>query len=153
MTFSSARDRNTEGPATSPEEPPFSLLILRGRSVSLLHWGGNPGVPSRHKRKRSPLDAREELQASCHHFKRTPMSQCTPDTPDSPALTRWSPGGAPQNTTAGVTALFPLKGKPPNIIVNPTGRLTAFPGREESGLAWHHTRRGPDSPVDAPEEA
>ena len=29
---------------------------------------------------------------------------------------------------------------------------TAFPAREESRLAWLHTRQGPDSPVDAPAE-
>ena len=29
---------------------------------------------------------------------------------------------------------------------------TAFPARVESGLAWLHTRRGPDSPLDSPEE-
>ena len=29
---------------------------------------------------------------------------------------------------------------------------TAFPGREESGLAWLHMKGGPDSPLDASEE-
>ena len=34
-----------QGPATTQEEPRFSLLIPIGGSVSLPHHGGNPGVP------------------------------------------------------------------------------------------------------------
>ena len=37
-------------------------------------------------------------------FQKTPMSQCTPDTPDSPSLTRLSPRVATHNTMARVTA-------------------------------------------------
>ena len=62
-------------PSSSQEEGPFLCFIREGI----------PAFPSHLKRRRSPLDAREELQGSCHHFKRPPMSQCTPDTPDSPA--------------------------------------------------------------------
>ena len=45
--------------------------------------------PSHLKRRRSPRDAREELHVSFHNFKRPPISQYTPDTPDSPALIQW----------------------------------------------------------------
>ena len=76
------------------------------------------------KKRWSPLDALEELQGSCHHFKRPPMSQCTPDTPDSSALTRRSHRGPTQNTMAGVTALWHLERKPLIPMVNPTGSLT-----------------------------
>ena len=72
----------------------------------------------------SPLDAQEDLQGSCHHFKRPPMSQCIQDTPDSPELTRRSPRSPTQNTMAVVTALWCLERKPPIPMVNPTGKMT-----------------------------
>ena len=106
--------KSPSSPSSSQEEGPFPCFFGEGI----------PKFPSHLKRRRSPLDAREELQGSCHHFKRPLMTQFTPDTPDSPALTRRSPGGALQNTMAVVTALFPLKGKPPITMVNQTGKLT-----------------------------
>ena len=69
-------------------------------------------------------DAREELQGSCHPFKRPPISQCTSDTPDSPEMTRISPRGQTQNMMAGVTALWPLESKTLIPMVNSTGSLT-----------------------------
>ena len=101
-------------PSSSREEGPFPCFIVEGI----------PAFPLHLKRKLSPLDYREELQGSCHHFKRPPMSQCVPDTPDSPAVTRRSPRGPTQNTTAGVTALWPLEKKPPIPLDNLTGSLT-----------------------------
>ena len=64
------------------------------------------------------------------------MSQSTPDTPDSPALTRQSPRESTQNTMSGVTALWHLERKP--LVPMPPDRTsdTAFPAREESGLAF-----------------
>ena len=76
------------------------------------------------RRRRFPLDAGDEIQGLCHYFKRPPMSQCTPDTPESPELTRWSSRGPTQNTMAGVTALWRLERKPPIPMVNQTGCLT-----------------------------
>ena len=76
------------------------------------------------RRRRFPLDAGDEIQGSCHYFKRPPMSQCTPDTPESPEMTRWSSRGPTQNTMAGVTALWRLKRKPHIPMVNTTGSLT-----------------------------
>ena len=52
------------------------------------------------------------------------MSQCTPDTHDSPALTRRSPREPTQNRMAGVTALWHLEKKPPIPMVKATGRMT-----------------------------
>ena len=45
-------------------------------------------------------------------FQKTPMSQSSPDTPDSPALTRLSRRISTQNMMAIVTALWHLKRKP-----------------------------------------
>ena len=59
-----------------------------------------------------------------HHFKRPAMSQCTPDIPDSPTMTRRSPRGLTENTMACVTALWPLERKPWIPMVNNTGSQT-----------------------------
>ena len=56
-------------------------------------------------------------------IQKTLMSQSIPDTPDSPALTQWSPQGSTQNTMAGVTTLWHLK-KATDPYVNSTGNLT-----------------------------
>ena len=101
-------------PSSSQEEGPFLCFIREGI----------PAFPSHLKRRRSPLDAREELQGSCHHFKRPPMSQCTPDTPDSQALTRQSPRGPTQKKMAAVTTLWRLERKPLIPMVNLTGSRT-----------------------------
>ena len=45
-------------------------------------------------------------------FQKTKMSQSSPETPDSPVLTRLSPLVSTQNTMARVTALWPLERKP-----------------------------------------
>ena len=73
--------RSPSSPSSSQEESPFPCFIREGILAFLSHL----------KRRRSPLDSPEELQGSCHHFKRPLMTQFTPDTPDSPALTQWSP--------------------------------------------------------------
>ena len=105
--------KNPGSPSSSREEGLFPCFIMEGI----------PAFPL-HKRKPSPLDSREELQGSYHHFKRPPMSQFVPDTPDSPAMTRRSPRGPTQNTMAGVTALWHLERKPPIPSDNLTGSLT-----------------------------
>ena len=101
-------------PSSSREEGPFPCFVGEGMPV----------FPSHLKRRQSPLDTRDELQGSCHHSKRPPMFQCTPDTPDSPALTGRSTRGPTQNTVAGVTALWSLERNPLILIVNSTGSLT-----------------------------
>ena len=113
---------------------------------------GITAFPSHLKRRRSPLEAREELKVLCHHFKRPPMSQHTPDTPDSPALTRPSRQGPTQNTMAGVTALWHHDRKPPIPMVNLTGSLTLLFRLERREDLHGSTETKPDSPVDAPEE-
>ena len=57
-------------------------------------------------------------------FQKFPNVQCTPDTPDSLALTGQSPRGPTLNTMAGVTALWRLRRRPLIPIFNPTGSLT-----------------------------
>ena len=115
---------NSKGPAQLKDSPvsPFSSG-KEGPFPSCVREG-IPEFPTHIKRRQSPLDAREEIQGSCHHCKRPPMSQCTPDTPDSPALTRRSPRGLTQNTMADVTVLWHLERKPLIPMVNPTGNLT-----------------------------
>ena len=100
-------------PSLSLEEGLFPCFVGEGIPAYLSHL----------KKRRSPLDAREELQGSCHHFKRPPMSHRTADTPDSPALTRRSPRRPTQNAMAGVTALWPIERKPPIPMVNKTGSV------------------------------
>ena len=51
-------------PSSSREEGPFPCFVGEGI----------PALPSHLKRRRYPLDAREELQWSCHHFK---SSRCS----------------------------------------------------------------------------
>ena len=105
-------ERNTNVPTTTQEEPRFSLLISRGGSISLLHRERNPSIPvppqdeaiSNRKSSRTPRVMPQ--------FQKTPMSQSTPDIPDSPAQTRLSPRDMTQNTMARVTALWPLKRQP-----------------------------------------
>ena len=106
--------RRPSSPSSSRKEGLFPCFVGEGI----------PAFPLHLKRKLSPLDYREELQGSCHHFKRPPMSQFVPDTPDSPAMTRRSPRGPTQNTMAGVTALWHLERKPPIPSDNLTGSLT-----------------------------
>ena len=124
--------RSPSSPSSSQEESPFPCFIREGILAFLSHL----------KRRRSPLDSPEELQGSCHHFKRPLMTQFTPDTPDSPALTRRLSRGQTQSTMAGVTALCASRES-----TDPHGQHhrkpdTAFLAREESGLAWFHTSRG-----------
>ena len=119
--------RGTPWVSTQPKEPRFSLLILRGGSVSLLRQGGNSGITIAPQRVPSPFDAGEELQGSSHHFKRPQMLQCTPDTLEFPALNRWSPRSPTQNTMAAVTALWLMETKPTDHYGQPDRKLdTAF---------------------------
>ena len=101
-------------PSSSREEGPFPCFVREGILA----------LPSHLNRWWSPLDAREEVQGSCYHFKGPPMSQCIQDTPDSPELTRRSPRSPTQNTMAVVTALWCLERKPLTPMVNATGSLT-----------------------------
>ena len=100
--------------SSSRVEGPFPCFVEKGILA----------FPSHLKGRRSQLESREELQGSCHHSKRPPMSQCTPDTADFPALARGPPRGLTQNTMAGVTALWRLERKPPIPLDNTTGSLT-----------------------------
>ena len=101
-------------PSSSREECLFSCFVGKGIPPLSLHL----------KRRQCPLDAREELQGSCKHFKRPWKSQCTPDTPDSQALTRQSPRGPTQKKMAAVTTLWRLERKPLIPMVNLTGSRT-----------------------------
>ena len=51
-------------PSSSPEEGLFPCFVGEGFPAFLSHL----------KRRRSPLDNREEIQGSCHHFRKPPIS-------------------------------------------------------------------------------
>ena len=124
------------------EEGPFPCIFGEGILA----------FPSHLRRRQSPRDAREELQGLCHHFKRPLMSQCTPETPDPPALTRRLQRGPTQNTMAVVTAVWRLERKPLIPMVNLTGslKLLFWLERRMDCIPPHKTKR--DSPLDAQEE-
>ena len=90
--FPSHPERRVHFPASSGKESLNSHRTSRGSGLNLT-LERTPGV--------------------LPPFQTTPMSQCTPDTPDSPALTRQSLRGSTHNTMAGVTALWHLERKPP----------------------------------------
>ena len=83
----------------------------------------------------------ERNSSSFPTIQKEPMSQPTPDKPDSPALTRLSPRKSTQNTLARVTALWPLKREPQIPMSTRPEPDTTFTAQEESGLACLHTRR------------
>ena len=68
--YPSPLERNTKGPATTQEEPWFSLFISRWGSISLLRWKAILAFSSHLKRRPSQLDTREECKGSFHHSKR-----------------------------------------------------------------------------------
>ena len=113
-------------PSSSRDESPFPSFIGRGIPVFLSHL----------KRKWSQLESREELQG-LPEFQKNPMSQSTPDTPDSAALIRRTPRGSTQNKMSDVTtresqqSICQLDRKPATVI----------PAREESRLPCLHIRR------------
>ena len=76
-------------PSSSQEEGPFPCFVGKGILVFSSHL----------KRRRSHIDTREELQGSCHHFKRhlcsnalqihlTPL-HCCDGHPENRLKTRW----------------------------------------------------------------
>ena len=90
-------------PNSSREEGPFPCIFEKGIA----------GFPSDVKRGKSQLDTQEELQGSCHHFKRPRCPNALQIHLTPLQLTRWSPRGRTQNTMAGVTARWHLERKPP----------------------------------------
>ena len=134
--------KSPSSPSSSREEVPFPCFVWEGFSAFLSHL----------KRRQSTLDAREELHMSFHQFKSPLMSQCTPDIPDSPAMTRLSPRQLTENTMAGVTALWPLERKPRILMVTAQEARHCCSGlRGERTCIAPHERR-PDSRVDTAEE-
>ena len=83
-----SNERNTEGPATTQEEPRFCLLILRGGSISLLRRERYPSVPVAPQGEAVSNGNSRGTPGVVPQFQKTLMSQFTPDNPDSPALTR-----------------------------------------------------------------
>ena len=121
-------------------------------STFLLHGERNPGIP---------VAPQEEVVSTLHSrgtpgvvppFHKTPMSQCTSDTTDSPALTRWSPRGPTPNTMAIVTALWHLERKPPIPMSTRQEAWHCFSSSigELACMFPHGTRT--DSPLETPEE-
>ena len=112
-------ERKVHFPASSGKESRLFCCNSRGGGLNL-NLERHPGVVPR--------------------FQKTLMSQSTPDTPDSPALTRRSSQGLTQNTMAGVTALCTLKECHRSICQLGKKPDTTITTREESGLACLHTR-------------
>ena len=81
----------------------------------------------------------------------TPMSQCTPDTPNSLATDTTDIRRPSQNTMVGVTALGYLQRKPPipMSIREEAGRCYSSSRGERTCMSPHQTR--PDSTVETPE--
>ena len=111
-TYPSPLESYPECPATTPEEPSFSLLISTWGSISLLCRERNPGNPIAPQGEVVSTRNSRETPGVVPPFQKTPMSQSSPDTPDSPALTRLSRWISTQNMMAGVTALCHLGRKP-----------------------------------------
>ena len=66
---------------------------------------GKESQLSRHNSRGSGLNLKMRgTPGAVPPFQKSPMSQCTPDIPDSPALTGLSPRGSTQNMMARVTA-------------------------------------------------
>ena len=74
-------------------------------------------------------------------FQKTLISQCTPDTPDSHALTRRSPPGSTENTMAGMTALWHLERKPPIPVSTCQEALHCFASSRRERTSCLHTTR------------
>ena len=119
-------------PSSSRDEGPFPCFIGKGI----------PAFPLHLMRKRSPLDTRDELQESCHHFKRPRCPNGLQIHLTPLLLTQQSPRGPTENRMAGVTALWHHK-KCHRSLCQPKRKPdAAIPAREESGRACLHTRRG-----------
>ena len=136
----------------NPEQPRFRLIPRAEGSFPCVVGKEFPAFPSHLKRRRSPLDRREELQGLATIPRVPQMSQSIPEKPVFPALRRLSSRGSTHTTVARGTALWKASWKKPlgkasresHRSVDPWEgkRDTAATAREESARACPHSRRG-----------
>ena len=90
----------------NPEQPRFRLIPRAEGSFPCVVGKEFPAFPSHLKRRRSPLDRREELQGLATIPRVPHMSQSIPEKPVFPALRRLSSRGSTHTTVARGTALW-----------------------------------------------
>ena len=126
-----------QGPSHNSRRAPFLLPHLEMR----VHFPPSSGKESRLSRRTSrggSLNLKVERNSKGRAtIPKVPMSQSTPDIPDSPALTRLSPRVSTQNMVAGVTALWHVIRKPQILMAtrlhSPSCLQSFQPG---AGITW-----------------
>ena len=135
-----------------PEEDRFRLLSREEGSFPCVFGKEFPALPSQLKRRLSPQERLEELQALASIPRVHQMSQSIPGKPVFSALPRLSSRGSTHTTVARRTALWE------SLVGNSRGKAsseshrsldpplwkrdTAATAREESARACPHSRRG-----------
>ena len=148
-----------------PEEPHFRLLYREEGSYPCVVRKEFPAFPSHLKRRRSPLESREELQGRATIPRVPQMSQSIPGKAVFPALPRLSSRGSTHTTVARGAALWEsLVGKPrgkasmkaPDPLIHAKGIPTLLlqlgrkvhvhaTTRDEDCLPWGDSRSTPGS--------
>ena len=106
-----------------PEKPRFRLLAREVGSFPCVVRKEFPAFPSHLKRRRSPLERREDLQGLATISRVPQMSQSIPGKPVFTALPRISSRGSTHTTVARGTALWEsLVGKPPGKALTESHR-------------------------------
>ena len=137
-----------------PEEPRFRLLAREEGSFPCVVGKEIPAFPLNLKRRHSPQERREELQASATIPRDNQMSPNIPGKPIFPALPRLSSRGSTHTTVArgtpcGKASLESLVGKPRGKASRESHRSldpregngdTAATTREDSERACPHSR-------------
>ena len=135
-----------------PEEPRFRLIAREEGSFPCVFGKEFPAFPSHLKRRRSPQEMREELQAPATIPRVPQMSQSIQGKPFFPVLPLLSSRGSTHTTVARGTALWEsLVGKPRGKASGESHRSldpregksdTAATAQEQSARACPHSRRG-----------
>ena len=117
----------------NPEQPRFRLIPRAEGSFPCVVGKEFPAFPSHLKRRRSPLDRREELQGLATIPRVPQMSQSIPKKPVFPALRRLSSRGSTHTTVARGTALWKAswksllgkrRGKATDPLIHAKGSVT-----------------------------
>ena len=117
----------------NPEQPRFRLIPRAEGSFPCVVGKEFPAFPSHLKRRRSPLDRREELQGLATIPRVPQMSQSIPEKPVFPALRRLSSRGSTHTTVARGTALWKAswksllgkrRGKATDSLIHAKGSVT-----------------------------
>ena len=134
--------KSPDFPSSSREEYPFQCFVGKGI----------PAFPSHLKRRRSQINTREELQCSCHLYKRPRFPNALQIHLTPLKLPRRTPFGMTQNTMAGVTALWHLERKPPIPMSTRQEACHCFSSWRGDRLCMSLYETMSDSPVETPEE-